>query len=50
VNSMYTIYPGHMLICSTISFVNQYTQFETLREIFLADPSASDSGLVQLKE
>ncbi|KAH8728050.1 SDA1-domain-containing protein [Phaeosphaeriaceae sp. PMI808] len=31
-------------------FNNQYQQYETLRDLFLQDPSSTDSGLVALKD
>ncbi|KAF2827878.1 SDA1-domain-containing protein [Ophiobolus disseminans] len=30
-------------------FINQYNQYETLRELFLQNPSSADSGLIALK-
>src|SRR5690349_19546248 len=31
-------------------FNNQYQQYETLRDLFLQNPSSADSGLVALKD
>lgn len=31
-------------------FINQYQQYETLRDLFLQNPSSADSGLVALKD